>query len=456
MQPPLPCCRRLPLREDKLVDLEAASLGSVNWRALAPNAAGDWLSQRSDTFAAFAALSSKSSAGERLVHFKLATGGIATGRDSWCWNFSNKALKENVSRMIENYDQEIQLALSDPSYKRVDDPTLLSWSQSLDRRFSKREKIRFDSSAVRTGLYRPYTRGNAYVDKALVHSTYRLASVFPTPHHRNLGIVVIQSGARTAFSAVMTDLMPDSKTYVDDALLYPRWTYERPKASSQDLLVDEAATLDTWGYGRVDNVTDQILDHYQSRFGTEVSKDDVFYYVYGLLHSEQYRTTFAADLKRTHPRVPLPSSAVTFKTFVTAGQTLSDLHVSYESADPYPLEEQSTGSLSTDNTDLYRVAKMRWRSKTDRSAIVFNGQLTLAGIPDEAHEYRLGSRTALEWLIDRYQVKTDKATGIVNDPNGWADEHGDPYYLVNLIKRVTTVSVETVKIVQSLPELDFG
>jgi predicted helicase len=144
-----------------------------------------------------------------------------------------------------------------------------------------------------------------------------------------------------------------------------------------------------------------------------------------------------------------------FREFVTAGRRLADLHVGYEDVDPYPLVEQVKSRHDQDERELWRVKKMRWRSKSDRTAIIYNPQVTLTGVPDEAHRYLLGSRTALDWVIDRYQVKTDKASGIVNDPNDWCDEHGNPRYIIDLIKRVTTVSVETVKTIASLPALDL-
>ena len=178
---------------------------------------------------------------------------------------------------------------------------------------------------------------------------------------------------------------------------------------------------------------------------------DIFFYVYGVLHSQQYRTTFAADLKRMLPRIPLASSTEDFAHFVEAGQDLADLHVDYENAEPYPLAEQ--GPLGGDPWTVYRVEKMKWADKATKKAIIYNKHVTLGDIPADAHRYMLGSRSALEWLIDRYQVKTDKASGIVNDPNDWGREHDDPRYIVDLIKRVTRVSVETMKIVDALPEL---
>lgn len=144
----------------------------------------------------------------------------------------------------------------------------------------------------------------------------------------------------------------------------------------------------------------------------------------------------------------------TFRAFVEAGAALMDLHVNYENVEPYPLTINTSADL--DDRETWRVTKMKFASRTDKSAIVYNSRVRLEDIPDEAHRYVLGSRSGLEWLIDRYRVKTDKASGIVNDPNDWCDEHDDPRYIVDLIQKVTTVSVETMKIVDSLPAVDVG
>lgn len=204
----------------------------------------------------------------------------------------------------------------------------------------------------------------------------------------------------------------------------------------------------------MDNITDAILAVYRDKFGQQVTKDEIFYYVYGVLHSEQYRTTFAADLKRMLPRIPLAAATSDFDAFVNAGRNLADLHVNYATVEPYPLHEQAP--LHGDQWEVNRVVKMRWADKTTKKALIYNGHITLGDIPAEAHRYMLGSRSALDWLIDRYQVKTDKDSGITNDPNDWCREHDEPRYIVDLVKRVTRVSVDTMRIVDSLPELPLG
>ena len=186
----------------------------------------------------------------------------------------------------------------------------------------------------------------------------------------------------------------------------------------------------------------------------QLTKDDIFHYVYAVLHSPQYRERFAADLKKMLPRIPLAATTADFRAFVDAGQTLLRLHIGYETVEPYPLEEHVTAPFDLDERELYRVEqKMRFpktHGQTDRSSLIYNHHITLHGIPEDAYRYQLGSRSALEWIIDRYYIRTDKASGITNDPNTYSP---DPRYIINLIKRVVTVSIETMKTVDALPDL---
>jgi predicted helicase len=196
-----------------------------------------------------------------------------------------------------------------------------------------------------------------------------------------------------------------------------------------------------------------------------VTKDDIFYYVYGLLHSPTYRSEFAADLKKMLPRIPKVRD---FHGFAEAGRRLADLHVGYESVAPYPLEEVvvSTGSTDgeldeyafyavTDKKMAHPKVRVDGKLVPDRTQIQYNPRILLTGIPEEAYRYQLGSRSAIEWIIDRYYIRTDKASGIVNDPNDWSREHGQPRYVIDLLKRIVTVSLETMKIVDALPDLDI-
>ena len=435
-------------REEKLADIDEATLVSVPWRSITPNEAGDWINQRNAIFDTFPPLGAKGKKETMCPIFQLFSAGLKTNRDAWCYNFSRASVSGNMSRMVENYNAQ---AVGDG----IDnDPTKISWSRGLLADARKGRTHEFRKNRIYLGSYRPFTKQYAYFDRPLNDMVYQLERIFPTPQHENVGIYV--DGGAGVFTSLYTAGVPDLHVSGSNSngQFFPRWTYEKVSAND-GLFAASSGEVDEYGYRRVDNITDEILAVYREKVGPQVGKDDIFHYVYGVLHSQQYREVFAADLKRMLPRIPLAASSADFQAFVDAGRALADLHVNYETVDPYPLHE-STHSLDVDEWEAYRVTKMRWDDKTTRKAIVYNGYLTLSDIPAAAHEYRLGSRSGLEWLIDRYQVKADKASGIVNDPNDWCREHDDPRYIVDLIKRVTRVSVETMDIVRSLPELPIS
>jgi predicted helicase len=435
-------------REDKLDLVNASSLSDAAWKEIFPNSNGDWLAQRSDAFSGLPSIDGSDGLPGVFARRSL---GASTNRDAWCYNFSSRAVATNISSMIATFNAEATRANGRAS-ELIMDSTRIKWSSSLVPRALRGDRLTFDEQAIRPAIYRPFTRQWLYYATGINDRPGQGRDYFPSQHYSNRGIAVIESGARAPFSALMIGELLDSKTYVDAAQFFPRWTYEKVADVEQDSLLGAEGDVDEWGYRRVDNITDGILKVYRDKFGAPVSKEDVFYYVYGVLHSDQYRTTFAADLKRMLPRIPFAASTADFEAFVTAGRKLADLHVNYESIEPYPLAEQAPLHTMTP-WETFRVEKMRWADKTTKKAIVYNRHVTLGDIPAEAHRYMLGSRSALEWLIDRYQVKTDKDSGIVNDPNDWGREHHNPRYIIDLIKRVTRVSVETMRIVDSLPSL---
>jgi predicted helicase len=204
------------------------------------------------------------------------------------------------------------------------------------------------------------------------------------------------------------------------------------------------------GYTRHDAITNYILAECQAKYDPTVTADDIFFYVYGILHSADYRTTFSADLKKELPRLPLVDSPKDFWAFSKAGRDLADLHLGYETVEPY-----DKAAVTGEDLGDFAVDKMRFARKNDKSSIIYNGSIRIDGIPPEAYDYVINGRSAVEWIMDRYQVKVDKDSGIKNDPNDWAREHEQPRYILDLLLRVVTVSLETMKIVNSLPRLEF-
>lgn len=336
----------------------------------------------------------------------------------------------------------------------------ISWNRNAKKDLASNRPYSFDPNSVVAGAYRPFARQNAYFHRDMNAMLYQLPSMFPTPNHKNIGIVLTGPASHFEFTPFITDLLPNLHV-LDTGQFFPRWTYEKAEPSDGGLNFASPSKedADEWGYRRIDNITDGILTLYRKTVGEQVEKDDVFFYVYGLLHDPMYRITYASDLKKMLPRIPTPGNRHHFEQLSSAGRRLADLHVDYEAIEPYPLDVQLKSGVSADDRDTWRVTKMKWSRKKDpktgknvddRTTIIYNPKVTISGIPEEAERYMLGSRSALAWIIDQYQVKTDKASGITNDPNAWCDEHDHPTYIVHLIKRVTTVAVETMKIVDSL------
>jgi predicted helicase len=450
-------------RDEKLRLVADSDLRSVTWQAVTPNAQGDWIGQRNATFEGLTPIADEI----KLAVFDRYSRGLESGRDAWVYNSSAGVLMYNLKRMIGAYNDQVT-AFDEHCVRHggiaakilvkdfVDlDPTRISWTDTLRGRLVRRDRLTAVPADVVVGMYRPFNKQKVYCNADLIHRRGKMPQIFPTAEHRNIGFYVTGLGAQKGFSVLMLDAIPDLNFWGSEGgQFFPRWTY-RPSTELKATLFENDAEGDTSGWTRSDNITDEILKDYRVTYGDGLTKDDIFNYVYGLLHAPDYRGTFAADLKKMLPRIPRLAKA-DFQAFVRAGRDLSSLHVGYESAEPYPLEEVLTGP---DTPEHYRVQKMVFGKQgkdRDRTTIIFNSRLTLTGIPVEAYDYLLGSRSAIEWVMERYQVKTDKASGIVNDPNDWAEEVGDPRYIVDLLKRVVTVSIETMKIVRSLPSTQPG
>lgn len=429
-----------------------------------PNEHGDWLNQRSDDFDSFISVGEKD--GGPAV-FTLFSGGLKTNRDAWVYNAGSAKLERNVRRLIATYESD--RVAGHTSKTATSDPTRIAWSGGLQSRLDRRLPLFFDALAIRAAAYRPFARTAAYFDPSLNERRYRLSTIFPTAAHGNGGFYQVGAGSAVPFSVLALSNMPD--LHVTGAgsggQFFARWRYEAVDSEDGTLELGTESDGDEVvdGYRRIDNITDEALTRFRSAYGDEITKDDVFHYVYGLLHSPDYRSRYAADLKKSLPRIPLVTDA---RPYIDAGERLMELHLGYESIDPYPLDGLDiTPPDGADPYAFYAVGdkKMRFGKPTDaqkaeglkkdRTVIHYNDRITLSGIPEDAYRYMLGSRSAIEWIIDRYHVKTDKASGIVNDPNDWSRGVSDPRYIIDLLARIVTVSLETMAIVDSLPTLEI-
>lgn len=446
-------------REQKLEAVAADRFESIAWTTITPNDAGDWINQRTQGFDTYQPLGDRTGG----AVFGMYSGGIKTNRDAWVYNFSHAELTENVTRMVDFYNAEVdrfghhidEHRIADPKKAIGDvidtDPTKFSWNRADHVQIVRGRRYTVRAARCFTGAYRPFTKQAVWFDAELNDMVYRMPSMFPTPDHPNYGFMVNGVGTHHSFAALATDCVPNLHL-MHTGQFFARYTYEQVEAGTLDISGDVVG-----GYRRIDNVTDATLAQYRTWYGTDVSKDDVFAFVYGLLHSPDYRERFAADLKRSLPRVPR-IEADDFAAFRDAGSHLLNLHINYEEAALYPLTVTGepvdvTGEAAY---DAYRVTKMAYAGTSkakDCTSIRYSPRITVTGIPEQVHRYFLGTRSALEWVLDRYQYRADKESGIVNDPNYWAREVGNPRYILDLIAKVTTVSVETMAIVDALPPL---
>lgn len=473
--------------EEKLGIVDSSVIETIDWQTIEPNKEGDWLNQRSVEFETWPEISAKGSGSKKI--FGIGSGGLATGRDAWNYNFSFETLSNRFDSIISEYvTAKDEFHKFNPVKKKraefieflkssainFADPVKIKWSVSLETAAAAGRSIRRSDKDYRLALYRPFCKQQSSFGALLNHSRYQLPSMFPTSEHSNIGFYQVGNGSAVPFSVIATSLLPD--LHVTGAgsggQFFTRFTWTPVDAEDGGLFGEgnvvkqgEASVYGQVGevvdgYVRVDNITDEIKQIYRDALGSDASGDDIFHFVYGKLHDPAYRAQYAADLKKMLPHIETPSSRAEFDKFAAAGKELMALHVDYESVEPWPLDIQVKGDES--DRETWRVHKMKWAKRKDPETgknvndvtkLIYNKQVTISGIPAEADQYMLGSRSAVAWLIDRYQVKKDKASGIVNDPNDWADEVGNPRYIVDLIGKVTRVAMETVRIVD---ELDSG
>lgn len=427
-------------RDQKLTRLrDFGGVAGVPWTKITPDDSGDWINKRDSAYSRLPPLGDRGP--NRTPTFGMHSLGLATNRDAWVYNFDRRALESAVATTIAAFNDQARAFIASPT-DRVDefidrDPRMISWSRGLKHRLTRTDgELVFDPGSVTVGSYRPFCKQWLYFHRDLNETVSQQPRIYPAPGVANLSIAVTGVGARREFSALMVSAIPDLET-LEKAQTFPRYVYDLEAEGS---LLPE----------RTHNVTDATLTAYR-RFHADdsITKDDIFFHVYGVLHHPTYRERYAAELRKMLPRLPMVAD---FHAYAAAGRALSDLHVGYESVEPYQLEEIDLGDASLPGAERYRVQKMRFRAKGDRGAIVYNAHLTVAGIPERAYDYVVNGRPAIEWIIDRYQVRTDKSSGIINDPNAYSD---DPRYIVDLLRRIVTVSLGTLDIVEQLPTFEI-
>lgn len=435
-------------REEKLSIIGNSIIQErFEWSRLTPDRFGDWLDQRDESWYRFAPIGIEKFK-MPLGMIKIWSAGLKTNRDMWAYSFSKKNLINNMKRLVNTYTEDLNRWISSDKTEKIDDfvtddATLISWSSKLKQVFTKEIHLDIADEQYRISIYRPFCKQYLYYDSNLNDRQGQMPKIFPTRNMKNNCIVI--SGEKD-FSVLMVNEIPDVQLLFN-CQCFPLYYYEETKGK----------------YKCNDTITNETLDIFQKIYphvfkerlikdgGKVVTKEDIFFYIYGILHSSEYKKRFYANLKKELPHIPLSEN---FVQFCVAGRKLAELHINYEDVDMYPLE------VIGNETNPGLVNKMRWgkrkdkdtgKTVDDKSVLVYNTNLTYKGIPEDANRYIVNGRSPLEWMIDRYQVKTDKTSGIVNDPNDYSE---DPCYITKLIKRLVTVSVRTMEIIDNLPPIN--
>ncbi|SAL76594.1 helicase domain-containing protein [Caballeronia terrestris] len=462
-------------RDEKL--LRVANFGSVagvtkseGWRVVTPDQHGDWLRQRNTSFSDFIVLGDKK--GDEAKVFANYSKGIDTSKDAWCYNFSKAHLEPNIRKSIDFYNSELARfnitrgktsGEADLDIFLDFDSTKISWGRALKNDILRGKPLNFEPKSIVRAMYRPFTKTWMYFNRRMNNMVYQMNRIFPNEVAENRIICMNAVGAQKDFSVLMSDHLADLHL-MQTGQCFPLYLYEATgeetsfDVSANEELFETDESVEALRHRRRDALTDEALRSFQGAYqGEAICKEDLFYYVYGLLHSPEYRERYADNLSKELPRIPCVKTAADFWAFSKAGRKLADLHVNYETVEKHPLQIEGGGLLLTDAD--YRVEKMRNGKNgkdKDLTTLIYNNKITLTGIPVEAYEYVVNGKPALDWVIERQCVKTEKDSGIVNDANDYATETmNNPRYPLELFQRVVTVSLETMKIVKSLPPLDI-
>ncbi|WP_419737602.1 DEAD/DEAH box helicase [Ruegeria sp.] len=440
------------------------------WKAITPDENNDWLDPVDRSFDKFIQAGSKDKSNTQPTVFANYSRGVATGRDAWVYNNSASTLRGKMTQTIEFYNSEVGRYLASGGGGKADnfvdlDQKKISWNRSLKWDLEKAKFSAFVPSHLVPAIYRPFDKQHMYFDRQWNDMVYQMHRLFPKPELGNRVIALSGKGFRGNFTALMADTLPSLNfADIDNNQCFPLYLYEETKPDDGLFAVDQPET----GLTRRDAITDDGLAHFQTAYpGQEVSKEDLFYYIYGLLHSPDYRVRFKNNLAKQLPRIPAVKSFDDFAVFRDAGRALGDLHVNFESVDPYMVtfkegDHRLISETQDDPVAFYRVKhtnKWKWGGKgkeKDLTTVIYNDNITLQNIPLEAYDYVINGKPALEWVMERQVVKTDKKSGIVNDANDYANETvGNPRYPLELFQRVITISLETMRIVNNLPPLNI-
>ncbi|MBR6418294.1 MAG: DEAD/DEAH box helicase, partial [Bacteroidales bacterium] len=418
-------------REQKLDKIHNGhSIATLPMDILHPNEHGDWINARNDNFSQYIPIeANKNYDSLSKSFFYVKSSGVKTNRDAWCYNSCKQQLAEKMKSAISFYNAEVDRLSQNESISLNMDETLFSWDVQNKTDVYKGIKYEFMQESIRTATYRPFFKQLQYFHRKLNNSVYQIPQLFPSHKHFNIIICIPGVGVTKDFSEIITNNIPDYEIS-GKSQCFPLYWYEENSGAQGNLFDDRHSK-----YIRHDAITDFILKRAREQYGDKVTKEDIFYYVYGFLHCPSYRETFANDLKKMLPRLPLVEKAEDFWAFSQAGRELAELHLNYEQvpASKEVVEDWHNmlpGLIEADTPEkLYRVTQMKFGKRgkdKDKSVIEYNQFITLRNIPLRAYDYVVNGKSAIEWIMERYCDKVDSKSGIRNDANQWGIEHGNP------------------------------
>jgi predicted helicase len=441
------------------------SVKEIPWTVITPNNEGDWINHRSPEFDSFISLGDKDIKNSNSI-FSYYGPAVITNRDAWVINYNKSQLAKQMGSMIDTYNKERELFIRKNKQQdmlKVEDVVdsdlkKISWTRGLRNHVKRNIEHSYNKKAVVVGLYRPYCKQYLYFDEAFVESPGINRHLFSNDKS-NL-VICITNKSHFFFSAIISNAVSEYGLVNGrngGTQSFPLYQYE--KLDEADLL-QKSEKPDKNGYVRRDAITDFALSKFQTSYSDKkITKEDIFYYVYGVLHSSDYRTKYQNDLKKMFPRIPLLKY---FWGYSKKGRELAEIHLNYETIEPYKLEEVVSPKAPKKDKELYRVDSqgmkfVKEKKIVDKTTILFNPHVTLKGIPESAYDYVVNGKSAIEWIMERYCITKDlnakgEGSGIVNDPNEWSD---DPRYIIDLLKRVVTVSMETNMLVSELPAFEL-
>lgn len=444
---------------------------SIQWQTIKPTDRHDWINQRDGEFDNLIALAPEEKFDSKAKSFfSLNSNGAKTQRDSWSYNFSDVKVAETAQDSIDTFNATREAIskgeISEPNFNS----TKISWTRAVLNDIERGKIYDFTEAEIRPALYRPFCRQNLLWYTPLVERRYRVPHLFPCREAVNKVICISGVGVTKDFSCIITDQLPDLEL-IGKSQCFPLYWYEENK-NQQGNLFDFDTPDDK--YIRHDGITDWILKEVRRRFGNAkaITKEHIFYYVYGILHSPQYRERFAADLKKSLPRIPIVDNVQNFMAFYKAGKALAELHLNYEQVPPSPdviphiadavyqdpTDDAPFGYTKYDHFAVNKMAFPKVRNQAgklvpDKSRIIYNGNITIENIPAKAYEFIVNGKSAIEWIMERYAITQDSKSLIINDPNDWSREHHNPIYIYDLLLSVINLSVQSVDIINSLPKL---